>query len=208
MSDDPDELAVGLLELAERDIPPADGRFEAGLRQALRWEQRRRRVQRRRLLTATCLTAALVALVAALALPSCVRHLPLPVGDELRRLDAQANDLQARLAAQAAVGAQLRHQLAAQAVLSGRGRPHRLAGQRAAATRRRARVTAAKSWSSGWPWVRATASSGASATRPTEASPLASISSSPSPSPTPTASPTSANPTPTPTPSSTSPTSP
>ena len=50
MSDQPDELAAGLRELAEHETSAADERFEAGLRQTMRWEQRRRRTQRRRLL--------------------------------------------------------------------------------------------------------------------------------------------------------------
>lgn len=37
MSDDSDVLAAGLRELAEHEAPPAGERFEAGLRQALRW---------------------------------------------------------------------------------------------------------------------------------------------------------------------------
>ena len=115
MPEIPDELAAGLLELAEREVPPAGERFEAGLRQAVRWEQRRRRSQRRWLVTVGCLTALCVALAVALALPALARHLPLPVGHELRSLDAQTSDLQARLAAQAAVQASLLKQLSAQA---------------------------------------------------------------------------------------------
>ncbi len=123
MPDNPDELAADLLELAECEVPPAGERFEAGLRQVVRWEQRRRRTQRRWLVTVGCLTALCVALAVALALPVWARHLPLPVGSELRRLEAQTSGLQAQLAAQAAFQAQLRHQPAARAAPTGRARP-------------------------------------------------------------------------------------
>jgi hypothetical protein len=195
MPEIPDELAASLLELAEREVPPAGERFEAGLRQALRWEQRRRRSQRRWLVTAGCLTALCVALVVALALPAFARHLPLPVGHELRSLDAQTSDLQARLAAQAAVQASLLKQLSAQAVSTGRGR---LVARHRAATRPRAAAPAAKSWSPGWAWVRPTASPGPGIAGPGATSPLGSSSSSSSPTPTP-------MPTPTPTATPTSP---
>ena len=120
MSDDSDVLAAGLRELAEHEAPPAGERFEAGLRQALRWEQRRRRAQRRRLVALGCLAAVFVAIVVALAMPASARLLPSPVGGELRRLDAQTSDLQAQLSAQAAVRAQLSRRLAARAAVAQR----------------------------------------------------------------------------------------
>ena len=183
MSDEPDELAAGLRELAEHGAPPADERFEAGLRQAMRWEQRHRRTQRRWLVAVGCLAAVLVALVVALALPASARLLPLPVGGELRSLDAQTSDLQARLSAEAAVRAQLRRRLAARSAVAGKGP---LVAQRAKATGKSAGASALNVGSFGWAYVRPTASPNPSAARPAEASPLASSPSSASPSPTPT----------------------
>ena len=188
MSDNPDELAARLLELAECEVPPADERFEAGIRQVVRWEQRRRRTQRRWLVTVGCLTALCAALAVALALPVWARHLPLPVGSELRRLDAQASGLQAQLAAQAAFQAQLRHQLAARAVPTKRVRP--VARHRTVAPPRAA-APAPLAWSHAWAWAGTRAAPSVGATSPTGASQLGSASSSPSPSPTATPTPTS-----------------
>ena len=104
MFDEPDELAAGLRELAEHEASVGGERFEDGLRQTMRWEQRRRRTQRRRLVAVGGLCAVFVALAVALALPGSARLLPLPVGGELRSLDAQTSDLQTRLSAQASSG--------------------------------------------------------------------------------------------------------
>ena len=197
MPEIPDELAAGLLELAEREVPSTGERFEAGLRQALRWEQRRRRTQRRWLVTVGCLTALCVALAVALALPVFARHLPVPVGQELRRLDSQTSDLQARLTAQAAVQTSLLQQLSALAVPTDRHRP---VARHRKATPPRTAAPAPKSWSPGWAWVRPTAAPSPGIAGPVGSSPLGSHSSSSSPSPAPT-------PTPTPTPTAT-PTSP
>lgn len=197
MPETPDELAAGLQELAERELPPAGERFEAGLRHAVRWEQRRRRTQRRWLITTGCLIALCAALAVALALPASARHLPLPVGEDLRRLDSQASDLQARLAAQSAVQAGLLQQLSALAVPTDWRRPvvrHRTA------TPPRTAAPAPKSWPPDWAWVRPASAPNPSVARPAETSPLASMPSSSSPSPAPTPAPKpSATPTPTPT---------
>ena len=149
MSDVPDELVDGLRELAERELPPPAERFEAGVRQTLRWDERRRRGQRRRLVVAGCLIGLLAALGVALALPVTARYLPLPIGHELRRLDSQASGLQARLAAQAAADVRLRHQLAETVLVdSRRAPPRRGIGQGAdRGPRRGARGR------SGWVWV-------------------------------------------------------
>jgi hypothetical protein len=191
MPETPDELAAGLQELAERELPPAGERFEAGLRQAVRWEQRRRRTQGRWLLLAGCLTALCVALAVALALPVFARHLPVPVGRELRRLDSQTSDLQARLTAQAVVQAGLLQQLSALAVPTDRRRPvvrHRTA------TPPRTAAPAPKSWSPDWAWVRPASAPNPSVARPAETSPLGSMPSSSSPSPAPTPTPTATSP--------------
>ena len=187
MPEIPDELAAGLQELAEREAPSAGPRFEAGLRQALRWEQRRRRTQRRWLLAVGCLSAVCVALAVALALPVCARQLPLPVGSELRHLDAQTSDLQARLAAQAAVQTSLLQQLSALASPTDRRRP---VARHRTTTPPRTAAPAPKSWSPGWAWVRPTAAPSPGIAGPVESSPLGSHSSSSSPSPAPTATPT------------------
>ena len=201
MPETPDELAAGLQELAERELPPAGERFEGGLRQAVRWEQRRRRTQRRWLVTVGCLTALCAALAVALALPVFARHLPVPVGGELRRLDSQTSDLQARLAAQASLQSSLLSQLSLRDGRSDRGRGPLVTRHRRA-TRPSTVVPAPNGWSAGWAWVRPTVSPSLSAARPAEASPLGSSPSSSSPSSTPTPTPTA---TLTPTPSSTSP---
>jgi hypothetical protein len=196
MSDEPDELAAGLRELAEHEAPAADERFEAGLRQAMCWEQRRRRTQRRWLVAVGCLSAVFVALVVALALPASARLLPLPVGGELRSLDAQAGDLQARLSAQAATWAELRRGLAARSAVADRGS---LVARSAKATGKSAGAYAPNVWSSGWAYVRPTASPNPSVARPAGVPTLAASPSPQSPSSTPT--PTS-TPTPIPTPTS------
>ena len=157
MPEIPDELAAGLQELAEREAPSAGPRFEAGLRQALRWEQRRRRRQRRWLVLGGCLIALLVALGVALALPATARYLPLPVGQRLRSLDAQTSDLQARLAAQAAVQTSLLQQLSALASPTDRRRP---VARHRTTTPPRTAAPAPKSWSPGWAWVRPTVAPG------------------------------------------------
>jgi type II secretory pathway pseudopilin PulG len=173
---DPDQLTASLRELAESEVSAASQRFEVGLRQAVRWEQARRRVQRRLWVVAGSAVAVLAALAVALALPATARLLPLPVGGELRRLDDQTSDLQAQLNAQAAAEVLLRRRLAGGAVVvekaSRRGARHKT-GQR---------NTATQSWPYDWAWVRpATAPSTA-----VVASPLAATATSPSPSPSPT----------------------
>lgn len=189
MSDDSDVLAAGLRELAEHEAPPAGERFEAGLRQALRWEQRRRRAQRRRLVALGCLAAVFVAIVVALAMPASARLLPSPVGGELRRLDAQTSDLQAQLSAQAAVRAQLSRRLAARAAVAERSP---LAARRPKAAKQSAGPSVSDLWSGGWAYVRPASSPNPAGARPAEAAPLATPqSSSPTPTPAPTPSPTS-----------------
>jgi hypothetical protein len=181
MCDEPDGLTASLRRLAESEVPAAGERFEAGLRQAVHWEQRRRRAQRRLWAVAGSVLAVLVALAVALALPATARLLPLPVGGELRRLDHQTSDLQAQLNAQATVEALLRRRLAGEAVVvekaTRRGARHKV-GQR---------NTPARSWPYDWAWV-------PPATTPTTAvlaPPLAATATSPSPStsPTPSATP-------------------
>jgi len=188
MSDDPDELAVALRELAEREVRPAGDRFQAGLRQAVRWEQGRRRTQRRWLIAAGCLTALLAALGVSLALPATARYLPLPVGSELRRLDDRTSTLQAKLTRQAAADVMLRRQLAAQAASVEKVSLRRPAARHRATSRHRAATTHGSY--GGWASQPAV-SPGPSATRPIVAAPLASISSIPSPSATPVPSPSS-----------------
>ncbi len=184
MHDTPDELATGLRELAASELPPAGERFAAGVRQALRWDQRRRRGQRRRLIAAGCLIALLATLGAALALPATARYLPLPIGGELRRLDAQTSELQARLAAQAAADVELRRRLAETVLLSQASAPvkahHRARHQTGAATQR--------SWSYGWVWT-GRAPTATSSPHPVVAPPLASPPASPTVSTSPTTEP-------------------
>lgn len=186
MPDDPDVLAAGLLELAEREVPPAGKRFEAGLRTAMRRERHRRRVRWRWMATAGCVAAVLVALVVALALPAVARHLPLPVGHELNRLDAQSSGLQALLVAQTADQTRLRQKLAARAVPKAKGRLHR------SVAKRKSPGTTPSVWQDGWAWVRPKGSPGAGASRPAEVAPVESNSGSPSASPASSPSPTTA----------------
>ena len=202
MRDDPDDLAAGLRELAEREVPPPREHFEVGLRQAVRSEQRHRRTQRRRLVTAGALIVVLAALAVALALPATARFLPLPVGHELRRLDAQTSDLQAQLGAQPGTQAQLRRQLAARTVFD-QALLRRLVARLRAAMRQQTGAAAPKSASYGWVVVRAAASPSAGVGDSTAAPPLVTASRSPSPSPSPSPAPTQTPqlaPTPTPTP--------
>ena len=198
MSDEPDELTAGLRELAEHETSAADERFEAGLRQTMRWEQRRRRTQRRRLLAVGGLCAVFVALAVALALPGSARLLPLPVGGELRSLDAQTSDLQARLSAQSAFWVVLSRGRAARSAFAGRGS---LVARGGKAKGKSAGAYTPNVWSSGWAYVRPTASPNPSVASPAGVPTLAASPSprSPSSTPTPTSMPT---PTPTPTPTS------
>jgi hypothetical protein len=178
MTREPDELSAGLRKLAAFETPAAGARFESGLRQTLRWEQHRRRAQRRSWVAAGVGIAVLGALVVALALPATARLLPLPVGGELRRLGDQTSDLRAQLNAQAADEVLLRRRLAGEAVVV--EKPTRRGMRHTAAHR----GTPVQSWPYGWAWVPPT-----SAPRPSVlASPLATAPPSPSPSPSPTAS--------------------
>ena len=170
MFDDSDVLAAGLRELAEHEASVGGERFEDGLRQTMRWEQRRRRTQRRRLVAVGGLGAVFVALAVALALPGSARLLPLPVGGELRSLDAQTSDLQTRLSAQAVVWAQLRRGLAARSAFADRGS---LVARGGKAKGRSARAYTPNVWSSGWAYVRPTASPSPSAVGPAAAATLA-----------------------------------
>ena len=187
MPDAPDELVAGLRELAERELPPAGERFEAGLRQTLRWEQRRRRGQRRRLLAIGCLTGLLAALAVALALPVTARYLPLPVGRELRSLDAQMSSLRAQLVAQAAADVRLRRELAQTVLVEKASARHAKARH---PVRHRSAGATGRTWSyGGWAWVGPTPAPSTSG-RPVLAPPLASApSTAPSPAPTATSSP-------------------
>ena len=202
MRDDPDDLVAGLRELAEREVPPPGERFEAGLRQTVRGEQRRRRTQRRRLAAAGALIVVLAALAVALALPVTARFLPLPVGHELRRLDAQTSDLQAQLGAQPVAQAQLRRQLAARTVFD-QALLRRLVARLRAAMRRQAGAAAPRSTPYEWVVVSAAASPSPGAGSST-VTPLATASRSPAPSPSPAPTQT-LTPAPTPTPTPTAP---
>lgn len=174
MSETPDELAAGLQELAARELPPAGERFADGVRQTLRWEQRRRRSRRRRLVAIGCLVGLLAALGVALALPATARLLPLPIGSELRRLDARTSDLQARLAAQAAADVELRRRLAETVLLSqaSASKTHRHARHQTGAATQRSRSYG------GWVWIGPTPTAGLSS-HPVVAPPLASAPASP-----------------------------
>jgi hypothetical protein len=176
-----------LRELAERELPPAGERFATGLRQTLRWEQRRRRGQRRRLLAIGCLTGLLAALAVALALPVTARYLPLPVGRELRRLDAQTIGLRAQLVAQAAADVRLRRQLAQTVLVDAAAARHAKARRRAPhPTGSSAGRTSSYG---GWVWVGPGPTSSPGAGRPVVAPPLASAPGTPPPSASPTTQP-------------------
>ncbi|MGZ4360529.1 MAG: hypothetical protein ACXVZW_12210, partial [Gaiellaceae bacterium] len=69
-------------ELADREVPAADKRFEPRLRHTLRLEPRPHR-GRWPWVAAGCLACVAVAAFVAVALPATARHLPLPVGHEL-----------------------------------------------------------------------------------------------------------------------------
>ena len=199
MSDDPDELAAGLQELAEREAPAAGERFEAGLRQALRWEQRRRRNQSRWLLVGEWPSDCPV---------RRARRRPGAAGD--RPLPAAAGrpaSCAARRADQRPSGAAL----SPIGLLGGTEprtggaigiRRQGLAGRPGGKAKgKSAGAYTPNVWSSGWAYVRPTASPNPGVASPAGVPTLAASPSprSPSSTPTPTSMPT---PTPTPTPTS------
>lgn len=189
MPERPDDLGAAMQELADREVPAADERFEPRLRHTLRLEPRPHS-GRWPWIAAGCLACVAVAAIVAVALPATARHLPLPVGRELQRLDARTQSLDAALAAQTRDLARLRAELAVRLVLvqTARGRwvvAHYLAPRTTPAPP--APPGYGASW---WGWVAAPASpipTSTPLTAPTisSPSPLATTSSSPTPTATP-----------------------
>lgn len=114
MVEDPADLGAAMQELADREVPVAGPRFEPAVRLAVRRERRRRG---RWLAALACVTVLLVAAVVAAAVPGIARHLPLPVGHELQRLDTRGASLEAELSAKRLALARARSQLAARLLL-------------------------------------------------------------------------------------------